>query len=91
VIAGPVFHRWHHTAAEHGGEKNFAPTFPVLDLLFGTFYMPKQTLPDRYGIADKTFPANFCAQMLYPFRREAAPGASFANDSSVSSDLRREA
>ena len=32
VLAGPVFHRWHHTAAERGGEKNFASTFPVIDL-----------------------------------------------------------
>jgi len=36
VIAGPVFHRWHHTAAERGGEKNFASTFPFIDLVFGT-------------------------------------------------------
>ena len=56
MIASPVFHRWHHTAAERGGEKNFAATFPVLDLIFGTFYMPKGVLPDRYGIADKEFP-----------------------------------
>ena len=24
VLAGPVFHRWHHTAAARGGERNFA-------------------------------------------------------------------
>jgi sterol desaturase/sphingolipid hydroxylase (fatty acid hydroxylase superfamily) len=29
VIATPVFHRWHHTTAERGGEKNFAATFPA--------------------------------------------------------------
>ena len=68
VLAGPVFHRWHHTAAEQGGEKNFASTFPVLDLVFGTFYMPK-TLPDAYGVADKGVPSGFAAQMLYPFRQ----------------------
>jgi sterol desaturase/sphingolipid hydroxylase (fatty acid hydroxylase superfamily) len=68
VLAGPVFHRWHHTAAERGGEKNFAGTFPVLDLMFGTFYMPKR-LPDRYGIADRSFPSSIGAQLLYPFRR----------------------
>jgi sterol desaturase/sphingolipid hydroxylase (fatty acid hydroxylase superfamily) len=73
VLAGPVFHRWHHTAAEQGGDKNFAATFPVLDLLFGTFYMPKQRLPEAYGIADKTFPPGFAAQMIYPFRSEPAP------------------
>ena len=69
VIAGPVFHRWHHTAAERGGERNFASTFPVLDVLFGTFYMPKQSLPDSYGVADQAFPAGFGAQMMYPFKQ----------------------
>jgi sterol desaturase/sphingolipid hydroxylase (fatty acid hydroxylase superfamily) len=68
VIATPVFHRWHHTAAERGGEKNFAATFPLLDLMFGTFYMPKGELPDSYGIADKEFPAGFGAQLAYPFK-----------------------
>jgi len=69
VIAGPVFHRWHHTAAERGGDKNFAATFPVLDLIFGTYYMPKAEVPDRYGVADKAFPAGFGAQMVYPFQQ----------------------
>ncbi len=68
VIAGPVFHRWHHTTAERGGEKNFAPTFPALDLMFGTFHMPKDRVPDTYGVADP-MPQTFGAQMLYPFRR----------------------
>ena len=67
VIAGPVFHRWHHTAAERGGEKNFAATFPILDLMFGTFYMPAGELPDHYGIADRAFPDTFGAQLVHPF------------------------
>jgi sterol desaturase/sphingolipid hydroxylase (fatty acid hydroxylase superfamily) len=69
VLAGPVFHRWHHTAADQGGERNFASTFPILDVLFGTFYMPPEKLPADYGIADRTFPPGFGAQMLYPFKR----------------------
>ena len=69
VLAGPVFHRWHHTAADRGGSKNFAGTFPLWDMLFGTFYMPKRALPDAYGIDDKEFPPSFGAQLLYPFRR----------------------
>jgi sterol desaturase/sphingolipid hydroxylase (fatty acid hydroxylase superfamily) len=75
VLAGPVFHRWHHTAAARGGEKNFASTFPVLDMMFGSFYMPKDKLPDAYGVSDP-MPPSFMGQMAYPFRRsdsEAAP------------------
>ena len=41
VLATPVFHRWHHTALEEGGNTNFAGTFPIWDLLFGTFRMPE--------------------------------------------------
>jgi sterol desaturase/sphingolipid hydroxylase (fatty acid hydroxylase superfamily) len=69
VIASPVFHRWHHTTADEGGEKNFAPTFPVIDLIFGTFYMPKETLPASYGVSDQDFPPGFGAQMIYPFKQ----------------------
>jgi sterol desaturase/sphingolipid hydroxylase (fatty acid hydroxylase superfamily) len=69
LIATPVFHRWHHTALDRGGSSNFAGTFPLLDILFGTYYMPENELPDAYGIADKTFPPGFGGQMLYPFRR----------------------
>jgi sterol desaturase/sphingolipid hydroxylase (fatty acid hydroxylase superfamily) len=68
VLASPVFHRWHHTAVEEGGEKNYASTFPILDVLFGTFYMPENKLPDAYGIADRSFPASFGQQMIYPLR-----------------------
>jgi sterol desaturase/sphingolipid hydroxylase (fatty acid hydroxylase superfamily) len=69
VLASPVFHRWHHTGADEGGEKNFSSTFPIFDLMFGTFYMPDKVLPETYGVDDKQFPEDFGAQLLYPFRR----------------------
>jgi sterol desaturase/sphingolipid hydroxylase (fatty acid hydroxylase superfamily) len=68
VISSPVFHRWHHTDVARGGEKNFAPTFPVLDMIFGTFYMPDGELPDEFGVDDPAFPQNIHGQMIYPFR-----------------------
>jgi sterol desaturase/sphingolipid hydroxylase (fatty acid hydroxylase superfamily) len=67
LIASPVFHRWHHTAMERGGLKNFAATFPVLDVIFGTYYLPKGALPDAYGTGEPEFPRSFGAQLLYPF------------------------
>ena len=42
VLATPVFHRWHHTPLEQGGNTNFAGTFPIWDMLFGTFRCGKQ-------------------------------------------------
>jgi sterol desaturase/sphingolipid hydroxylase (fatty acid hydroxylase superfamily) len=69
VIASPVFHRWHHTAAARGGEKNFAATFPILDVLFGTFYMPAGELPDNYGIDEREYPESFPGQLVHPFTK----------------------
>lgn len=64
VFATPVFHRWHHTREYDG--KNFAGTFSVFDVIFGTFYMPKGELPQNYGIDDAAMPESFGRQVLYP-------------------------
>ncbi len=69
-FASPVFHRWHHVSEGDGVNKNFASTFPVLDLLFGTFYMPPNQLPERFGIGEPDFPDDFFGQFVYPFRRQ---------------------
>jgi sterol desaturase/sphingolipid hydroxylase (fatty acid hydroxylase superfamily) len=79
VIATPVFHRWHHTAAERGGEKNFAATFPILDVIFGTFYMPKGELPDHYGNGEREFPTSFPGQLVHPFISKSVPPAPAAS------------
>jgi sterol desaturase/sphingolipid hydroxylase (fatty acid hydroxylase superfamily) len=69
VLASPVYHRWHHTSADRGGSSNFAGTFPVFDLIFGTFHMPRGVLPDAYGQDDATLPKDFLGQLVHPFRR----------------------
>jgi sterol desaturase/sphingolipid hydroxylase (fatty acid hydroxylase superfamily) len=73
IIASPVFHRWHHTDVARGGAKNFAPTFPVLDMIFGTFYMPHDAFPDNFGVDDPHFPKSIEQQLIYPFRTPEAP------------------
>ncbi len=69
VFASPVFHRWHHTAPDRGGEMNFAGTFSCIDLLFGTFYMPRRQRPDAFGVDDPAIPKNFLGLLIYPFKR----------------------
>lgn len=72
VLVSPVYHRWHHTSAERGGSSNFAGTFPLYDLAFGTFHMPAGQRPDAYEVDDPHFPKGFFGQLLHPFRRRAA-------------------
>jgi sterol desaturase/sphingolipid hydroxylase (fatty acid hydroxylase superfamily) len=66
VLASPVYHRWHHVNDPAIYNRNFAPTFPVWDLMFGTFYMPKGALPRGYGVDG--VPRHFLGQLIYPFR-----------------------
>jgi sterol desaturase/sphingolipid hydroxylase (fatty acid hydroxylase superfamily) len=89
VFASPVFHRWHHTSPEFGGDKNFASTFSLWDVLFGTFYMPEGKLPEAYGVDDPNFPASLAGQLAYPFRRPTAL-AETRNTVPSSASLRRQ-
>ena len=71
IFASPVFHRWHHTSLAEGRDKNFAPTFPLLDIVFGTFYMPENRLPEQYGVSGSKIPDGFISQMIWPFKNKA--------------------
>src|SRR5436309_10026892 len=51
VVASPAFHRWHHTSQAEGLDRNFAGLFPWIDLLFGTFYLPRDCHAQHFGIA----------------------------------------
>jgi len=78
VVATPVFHRWHHTYLEDGGNTNFAPLLAIWDVVFGTFYMPQSKVPARYGIDEPAYPQDFLGQLVHPFRQliaEARPQA----------------
>ncbi|MBV9330448.1 MAG: sterol desaturase family protein [Alphaproteobacteria bacterium] len=71
VFASPVFHRWHHTTAKEGQNRNFAGTFSLFDLMFGTFYMPAGRLPAAYGLDDASYPMSFGPQLVRPFTEPA--------------------
>jgi sterol desaturase/sphingolipid hydroxylase (fatty acid hydroxylase superfamily) len=64
IIGTPRFHHWHH--AVHPADKNFAIHLPLIDRIFGTYYLP-EPWPDAYGIDGNPVPPRYPAQVLYPF------------------------
>lgn len=48
LVSSPAFHHWHHGVELLG--KNYAATLPVVDRLFGTFYLPRHW-PQSYGVS----------------------------------------
>lgn len=71
VFATPEFHHWHHSSDRAALNKNFAGQLPILDLLFGSLYMPKHQKPEKYGLSNLNapMPTNYWQQILYPFQK----------------------
>ena len=90
VFASPVFHRWHHTTQEEGIDRNFASTFPFLDLMFGTFHMPPGKLPEQFGNGEPDYPEDFWGQLIHPFRK-ARPQPSEPSTASTQHEPNRRA
>jgi sterol desaturase/sphingolipid hydroxylase (fatty acid hydroxylase superfamily) len=65
LVSTPAFHHWHHSKDEQVN-KNYASMLPVMDKLFGTWYMPKKQWPPKYGI-DGPLARGVAAQLVQPF------------------------
>ncbi len=69
VVATPQFHHWHHAAEPAAVDKNFAVHVPILDVIFGTAYLPDRW-PSGYGLTHGDTPRDgYLSQFLWPFRR----------------------
>ena len=67
ILATPRFHHWHHSAEPVAVDKNFAVHLPVIDRLFGTYYLPPEAWPAEYGIAGDPVPEAYLGQVVFPF------------------------
>lgn len=70
-----VLHRWHHSTSQNEGNKNLGRAITLWDLVFGTFYYPKDRKePKEIGLfsSSKNYPpANrIWAQLLWPLNKE---------------------
>lgn len=73
LMATPQFHHWHHCADPKLVDKNFAVHLPVLDRLFGTYYLPKGVWPSSYGVIGATTSSKgYFGQLIEPFSEAKA-------------------
>ncbi len=68
VFTTPQYHHWHHCIEEDKYGKNFAVFFPVIDRIFGTYYLPKNEWPKGTGLNEAQFPVGYTKQLIYPFK-----------------------
>jgi len=68
IVGTPKFHHWHHATAPI--DRNFAIHLPIIDRVFGTYWMPEH-FPAAYGIDGGPVPRRYLAQLVWPFQRRA--------------------
>lgn len=66
-LVTPRFHHWHHGSEREAIDINFAIHFPLFDWLFGTYHMPGDRWPEKYGVAGEDMPSGYFRQFIHPF------------------------
>jgi sterol desaturase/sphingolipid hydroxylase (fatty acid hydroxylase superfamily) len=67
-VATPEFHHWHHARGIEANHTNYSAFLPVWDVVFGTYRMPADRRPERYGM-DEPVPDGLLGQLRHPLRR----------------------
>jgi sterol desaturase/sphingolipid hydroxylase (fatty acid hydroxylase superfamily) len=67
LVITPELHHWHHANEPDAINTNYTGFLPLWDQLFGTYFMPADRRPERYGI-DAHMPPTMLAQIAHPFR-----------------------
>ncbi len=65
IFVTPQFHHWHHSSQKPAIDTNYAAHLVLFDRLFGTYHMPKEHWPAKYGTTKK-LPGTYLGQLLYP-------------------------
>lgn len=68
ILAGPQYHRIHHSREAVHQDRNFAAFFPLWDIVFGTYYRPRAGEWPRTGLASGERITTLGAALLDPFR-----------------------
>lgn len=72
MIVSPLFHRWHHSDNQVALSKNYSTFFSFFDLIFGTFYLPKNKKdPESFGFYGGELTKGLIGQTIYPFLKLA--------------------
>lgn len=72
LVVGPELHRWHHSRRVSESNANYAHTFALWDVLFGTWRMPRNARVDRLGLLDPDYPRSFLGQLVAPLKRSGS-------------------
>ena len=66
IVSGPELHRWHHSKRIHESNRNYGNNLIVWDLVFGTWFFPRDARVGDLGLFNRNYPPDFIGQMTAP-------------------------
>jgi len=67
VFSMTELHRWHHSKVIEQSDNNFGNILILWDIVFGTFFWPKQREVGSIGVMNPEYPKHFLGQLAAPF------------------------
>jgi sterol desaturase/sphingolipid hydroxylase (fatty acid hydroxylase superfamily) len=68
IVGSAETHRWHHSRTPKESNANYGNTVIVWDLLFGTWFLPKDREIAELGLQEADYPKSFLGLMGAPFK-----------------------
>jgi ornithine lipid hydroxylase len=69
IVSGPELHRWHHSKLTAESNNNYGNNLIFWDLVFGSWFLPRDRRVDELGLVNRSYPMDFTSQMFTPFSR----------------------
>ena len=67
IFSTAELHRWHHSKIIEESSTNYGNNIIIWDLLFGTWFLPKDEQVATLGLYNAQYPMSFIAQLKTPF------------------------
>jgi len=67
IFSTAELHRWHHSKILEEANHNYSNTTIIWDMVFGTYYRPRNRRMERAGIQNDRYPMRFGQQLIGPF------------------------
>jgi sterol desaturase/sphingolipid hydroxylase (fatty acid hydroxylase superfamily) len=69
IVGSAETHRWHHSRVPRESNANYGNTVIIWDLVFGTWFLPRDREIQDLGLQERDYPKTFLGLMRAPFRR----------------------
>ena len=69
LIGTADLHRWHHSLRPEESNANYGNNVIIWDLLFGTWFLPKDRSINTLGLLEADYPKTFFGLLRAPFKR----------------------